>query len=112
MSAELNFFKEIVYRGADSEAGVAFDGVGNNETCWDRIQLSLFSSAAVVRSRCVGAGGHASALSVFVPVEVVGTFSVLFLAVIHHHPIGLDPAIGADDDRTVSLAFESVDTLS
>jgi len=33
------------------------------------------------------------------------------LPVIHHHPIGLDAAVGADDDGAVALAFRGVDTL-
>src|SRR6202035_2434225 len=70
-----------------------------------------FSDAAVVcRSRVI-ADGHASALSIFVPVEVVGAFRVLFLPVIYHHPIRLDAAVGADDDRAVAFAFRGVDTL-
>jgi hypothetical protein len=72
---------------------------------------SLLSSTAVVRSRCVGADGDASAFSVLVPVEIVGAFRVLFLPVIHHHPIRLDAAVKTDDDRAVALALRGVDTL-
>ena len=41
---------------------------------------------AATSSRVI-ADGHASAFSIFVPVEVVGAFLVLFLPVIHHHSV-------------------------
>lgn len=49
--------------------------------------------------------------SPFVPVEVVGAFRVPLLPVIHQHPIGLDAAVGADDDGAIAFAFGGVDTL-
>ncbi len=111
LPGELDFLEEIVYSRPNLKAGVVFDRVGNNETCRDCIQLPLLSNAAVVCSSPVGAYGYASAFSVFVPVEVVGAFRVPLLPVIHHHPIGLDAAVGADDNGAVAFAFGGVDTL-
>ena len=36
---------------------------------------------------------------------------MLRLPVIQRHPIGLDAAVGADDDMAVAFAFGGVDTL-
>ena len=111
LSGELNFLKEPVYCRPNSKTGVVVDGVRNHETCRARIQLSLFSNAAVVGGSRVIADGHASAFSIFVPVEAVGAFLMLFLPVIHITQSGLDAAVGADEDRAVAFAFRGVDTL-
>jgi hypothetical protein len=111
LPGELHFLEEIVDRGTNSEAGVVFDGVRNDQACSGGIEFSLLSNSAVVCRSCVGADGNASAFSLFVPVEVVGAFRVPLLPVIDHHPIALDAAVGADDNGAVTLAFGGVDTL-
>ena len=108
---ELNLFEKVVYGRTDSQTRVVFDGIGNDETGGEHIQLSLLSHLTVVRSGRITSNRNACALAVFRPVEIVGSFRMFFWEFIHYHPVGLHTAVGTDDNRTVALALRGVDTF-
>jgi hypothetical protein len=85
-----------VFGRAESQTRIVRNG--DDQASGDCLQLRLLSSAAVVGGRRVTADGHASALSVFGPVEVIGTpSSCFFVPVIDHDPVGFDPILDAED---------------
>jgi hypothetical protein len=53
LPTELDLFKEVVYCGPNFQARVVFDGIGNNESRCECIQLSLLANATVVSSGCI-----------------------------------------------------------
>jgi hypothetical protein len=55
LPAKLNLFEEVFYCGADTQTGIILDGIRDDETRCERIQLSLLANAAVVSSGCVSA---------------------------------------------------------
>jgi len=62
-------------------------------------QIFSFSGCCRRRSRpIVRSNGHAFALTVLCPVEIVDTFRVTFLPVVYLDPIGLGAAVGGEDD--------------
>jgi hypothetical protein len=111
LTGELNVLEKIRLGRAQAHAGTLFDGIGDDQSSRNRIELRLLLLQAVVGGSRIGSDCHASALTVFGPVEVIGAFGVLFLPLIDFDPIGLDAAVGGEDDPAETPAIGGVDTL-
>jgi hypothetical protein len=108
LARELDVFKKIRFgcAQAQTQTGIFFfNGIGDNQSSCDRVELRLLLFQAVVGGRRIGSDGHAFALTVFGPVEVIGAFGVLFLPLVDLNPIGLDAAVGAEDDPAEAPAI-------